>query len=136
MPTRLLLYGERAVLGAKSAHKRVFPKGRHRGPTALKEVFLACPKATAALFLEAFERSFAPHVIVVAFPLRRRRGTCPKTYEFDLTASREGNLSFRYIYLIFRGFRRRSDSGDCVMGVGFNILAAQPTAIPQCQPRL
>jgi hypothetical protein len=43
--------------------------------------------------------------------------TCPETYEFDLTASSEGIVSFRCTYLIFQGFRA-SDPGDCFISVG------------------
>ena len=62
---RLLPYGKRAVPGAKSANKPAFPKGRHRGRTALTRALLACPKTVAATFLRGFESSFTLRMIAV-----------------------------------------------------------------------
>jgi hypothetical protein len=51
-----------------------FPRGRHRGHTALRRVFLACRKAIAAIFLQALESSFPFHVMVVSFPVLEATG--------------------------------------------------------------
>jgi len=45
-----------------------FPKGQHRGPTASRKAFLACPKTIAALSLRASESSLTPHLISVPYP--------------------------------------------------------------------
>jgi hypothetical protein len=55
---RLLLYGRQVFLGVKSADGHISPKGRRRGPTMLRNAFLACPKTIAAMFLQVFESSF------------------------------------------------------------------------------
>jgi hypothetical protein len=78
MANRLPRYGKQAVLGAKSAGKPAFPKGRPRGPTALRKAYLACPKTAAAIFLRVFESSFTLRVIAVSSPYFEATGDLPK----------------------------------------------------------
>ena len=82
----------------KSADRPAFLKGPPTGLTALRKALLACPKATAALFLRAFESSFTLHVIAVSLPYPEATGTCPKPYDLRVweRASRTRSIQVRY----------------------------------------